>query len=157
MASVIGTDSRDDYVVTNGNAYFGLGGDDVFVVVPDSGTSAIDGGPGSDWLQLAGFVNQPAPLFSVHLSTGEYTVFGGGGSGAHGALFSIENVGGHDASDLLTGNSADNRLQGLGGDDFLKGGGGADTFEGGMALTGFGLTTLLRPVRLCVPCRSTSQ
>ena len=80
-----------------------------------------DGGPGSDTLTLPGTTGR-----NVNLVTGQVS-----GETPARDLFSIENVRGSEAADVIRANAAVNRLDGLGGNDDLFGFEANDRLEGG--------------------------
>jgi Ca2+-binding RTX toxin-like protein len=103
------------------DSLFGEDGDDWFDGGP--GADAFDGGAGSDMVSYEG----GTVGVDVNLATGTAT----GGDAAGDSFTSIENLGGTDHADTLTGDAGDNRLYGFGGDDRLLGGGGLDRIRGG--------------------------
>ena len=101
------------------NRLRGLGADDV--LGPGGGTGdVVDGGPGSDQLDLS---RSPVETF---------TDLGAGRSNGWsvGAVAAVEDVRGSEQRDTILGSSGSNRLQGLGGDDLITGGAGSDTISG---------------------------
>ncbi len=100
---------------------FGEAGDDWFCGGP--GADHFDGGAGADMVSYEGGA---APV-TVNLATGSAS----GGEAAGDSFTSIENLGGTDHADHLTGDAGDNRLYGFGGNDTLIGGGGLDRIRGG--------------------------
>ena len=86
------------------------------------GDDAIDGGGGRDVLSYAG---HPRPV-AANLATGA-----GGAQGERDRLERIEDLGGSDGDDTLTGDRGPNRLEGGAGDDTLAGGAGSDYVQGG--------------------------
>ena len=87
------------------------------------GADYLSGGNGNDW---ASYLNSTLSVV-VDLVTGT----GWGGTAAGDTLYSIENVRGGSANDVLFGNSQANGLRGEGGNDSLEGGAGSDTLDGG--------------------------
>ncbi|GIT89999.1 hypothetical protein JANAI62_05180 [Jannaschia pagri] len=116
--------------VLNGNRGIdtvnGGGGDDTIIVENGNFIDDVDGGTGTDLLDMSGYTFN---FVTVDLAAETYTV--GGGAGVQ-SVRNIENVTGSDlSSDSLTGNTGDNEIRGLGGDDTLNGLDGADTLIGG--------------------------
>jgi serralysin len=99
---------------------YGDDGDDV--LVGDTGADEINGGGGRD---QAGYTFASAAV-AASLASGR-----GSAGEALGDTFSgIEDLGGSQFGDTLTGNNLTNALQGEGGNDILNGGLGADYLEG---------------------------
>ncbi|BAI73768.1 calcium binding hemolysin protein (plasmid) [Azospirillum sp. B510] len=107
----------------------------------DGGANRLEGGAGDDWLSggtgadsliggdgidSADYAGSSAGI-DVDLSTGR----GAGGDAEGDVLSGVENLGGSDHDDRLTGDAYANRLDGRGGNDTLVGLGGADTLVGG--------------------------
>ncbi|EGF33000.1 putative hemolysin-adenlyate cyclase protein [Oxalobacteraceae bacterium IMCC9480] len=88
-----------------------------------AGADILNGGAGSDWADYTA----SAAGVSVNLATSGMA----GGDAAGDTLISIENLGGSNSGDILTGDAGNNQLSGLGGDDLLDGGAGADVLIGG--------------------------
>ncbi len=123
-----------------GDIISGLGGDDLFEL--DGAAATLDGGLGID--TLASFNNSVLVVdgnadgladvvlalrgVEVDLSTGSIV---DDGYGNIGTLISIENVGGGDFGDRITGDNGVNLLNGFGGADTLEGLGGGDILDGG--------------------------
>ncbi|AFK52466.1 beta strand repeat-containing protein [Tistrella mobilis] len=119
--TIIGTDGANQIDGGGGaDAIWGGGGDDY--LIGRAGNARYDGGGGLDTIDYA----------TGHSGTAGVTVDLAQGKGLDGAAtghtyFSIEQVIGTAASDILIGNSHDNLLTGGGGADRLTGGGGIDT------------------------------
>jgi serralysin len=116
---------------------FGGDGNDTFVIKGADIADHVDGGAGTDTLDLSGYTNT-ALGFSVNLQSGLYdftpNTFG------PFSVVSVENVLGSARADTilgsavansLSGNDGNDLLSGNGGDDTLLGGNGNDTLEGG--------------------------
>ncbi|PLY60942.1 hypothetical protein HBH1_00881 [Herbaspirillum sp. BH-1] len=87
----------------------------------------FEGGAGNDTVDYrAGYVEATSMGIDASLARG--TVIVGGGTDR---LISIENLGGTDAADRLTGDANDNRLEGYGGNDRFFTGTGRDQVSGG--------------------------
>lgn len=112
------------------NVLIGLAGNDTLIggegndrLIDDAGDDILNGGNGQDGV-------------SYHVATGsvvvDLTIEGKQNTVGAGidTLVSIENLGGSDFNDMLTGDSADNRLSGWIGNDVLNGGSGNDTLIG---------------------------
>jgi Ca2+-binding RTX toxin-like protein len=145
MTIKILTSGNDSYFApaNEGNAIYGLGGDDV--VFGGNQADTIDGGDNNDYLKGGGGVDY------LYGGSGNDTVFYGpfgntpifadlaqgiGYSLAIGLadsdyFFSIENVDGGGGDDQIYGDGNANRLSGLGGSDQLYGEGGDDVLDGG--------------------------
>ncbi|MEL7462998.1 MAG: calcium-binding protein [Pseudomonadota bacterium] len=125
--SVFGGDGADE--ITFGAAapsIYGQGGDDRVVVTQASANAVVDGGRGSDTLDLA-------QLNGVDLTVdlnaaGAQTV----GGALELTIASVENVTGADGADMLAGRSFEGgAIRGEAGDDTLSGGLGDDVLDGG--------------------------
>ena len=100
----------------------------------------IDGGEGTDWSSyLSSVEGVNVSLANVKDEEG-FVIGHEGGHAAGDRLKNIENLGGSNFDDILTGDHENNSLRGLDGDDILKGGRGndyllgekgADTIDGG--------------------------
>ncbi|MEL7462999.1 MAG: choice-of-anchor Q domain-containing protein [Pseudomonadota bacterium] len=104
----------------------GQGGDDLLVVTQAFGTHDVDGGDGSDTLDLSPLTGN---ALTVDLNeTGPQTVVGA----LSLAITQVENLIGSDGNDMLTGRKdVAGRLEGGVGIDTLTGGDGDDTLLGG--------------------------
>ncbi|MDX2198265.1 MAG: cadherin domain-containing protein [Phycisphaerae bacterium] len=107
----------------------GSGGDDTLrggegddALIGGAGSDLLDGGAGTDTAYFHTVNNQGV---NANLLTGTST----GGDG-NDTLVSIENLGGTNSSDTLTGDANANRLDGFGGNDTLVGNGGDDVISG---------------------------
>ncbi|MEO8243600.1 MAG: calcium-binding protein [bacterium] len=96
---------------------FGQAGDDYL----DGGTglNLINGGDGVDFVA---YINATEAV-TVNLVAGTANA----GAYATDTLTEVENIGGSNFGDHLTGDTHDNEITGFGGDDSLDGGGGSDT------------------------------
>jgi len=106
---------------------FGHGGDDYFTV--GQGTKVIDGGTGSDTVEIDDQAWVPAYTadgITVSLVLQGLAQATGVGNWT---LTGIENLSGSFGSDEFTGDGNDNTLAGAGGDDVLIGGGGNDVLQ----------------------------
>jgi len=126
--AVFGLDGNDVINMTGSLDYFGGDGDDTFGGLTSAGAnSTIDGGDGSDTLQL----KAPGGLVEVNLMDG---IVGGTAHIAGTTLTGIENLnaGSPHSQYSFFGDANDNILIGGNKDDILSGGpGGADTLIGG--------------------------
>jgi Ca2+-binding RTX toxin-like protein len=117
------------------NVLIGLAGDDQLnggdgndLLLDAVGDDILNGGAGQDTVSYGGAISGPVTGVVVDLTIeGEQNTVGAGID----TLLSIENLGGSDFNDILTGDGADNRLSGWYGNDVLSGGGGKDTLIGG--------------------------
>ncbi|MBG9389182.1 calcium-binding protein [Caenimonas aquaedulcis] len=101
----------------------GAGGNDI--INGGLGNDVVIGGPGSqDW---SNYGDATAGV-GVNLTLPAIVTTGGGGADT---LTGIENVGGSNFNDTLTGDGNDNALRGEGGNDSLVGNGGNDYLTGG--------------------------
>lgn len=126
----------NDRLVTNKAAAFldGGDGDDVFDVPHVSnmaGVIVIEGGAGSDTLDMSGAIGAPVKLDISLLITGAQDV----GGGQLLSLKGVENIIGGAGNDVLRGNDIDNILRGGAGDDWIWGGQGIDiaSYHDGLA------------------------
>ena len=131
---------------------FGLAGTDILKggsgddrLYASSGNDRLIGGTGYNAL-YGGYGNDTADYsatilgVNANLSTGTTThaedvnfgIFGWARFDYVDTLWSIENLIGTNAADVLTGDDGSNRLIGNGGHDQINGGGGADEIEGGL-------------------------
>lgn len=112
----------DDFVYGGAgpDALFGGAGRDI--MLGGQGADSFFGGVGEDHI---GFAYASGGI-TVNLATG----IGSGGDAAGDTYSSIENVGGTDAKDVLTGSVAANTLSGENGNDTIYGGGGNDRIYG---------------------------
>lgn len=105
---------------------YGEAGNDVFQVLDGEFGDNIDGGSGTDRLDVSNYSTYGA---IINLNTGSWDFnpsFGGPWT-----ITGVENVDGTQLADTITGDSAANVLNGNGGDDLLSGGAGNDTLSGG--------------------------
>ena len=134
IGAVYGSNFADTMTGTDGHdAFYGNSGDDVFH--GQGGDDYFSGGQGNDVLD-GGAGNDFADYFHDVVSGHGVTVDLGAGTatdpyGNADTLISIENVGGTDNNDILTGSGADNQIFGNGGNDLIVGGGGNDYIDGG--------------------------
>ncbi len=106
----------------NGNDILnGAGGNDT--LIGGAGGDTINGGTETDLVSYGTSVLG----VNVNLLTGVYS----GGDAVGDILISIENLGGSNVGDTLTGNTSANVIYGYVGSDFLNGGLGNDTLYGG--------------------------
>jgi Ca2+-binding RTX toxin-like protein len=98
----------------------------------DFGTGRIDGGDGTDWLEVNG---SDGATVDLTLTGAQPTGYG------NGPILGIENVSGgagadrllgHDGANQLSGNDGSDRLIGRGGNDLLTGDSGDDVITGGL-------------------------
>jgi VCBS repeat-containing protein len=136
-----GNDGRNFLFGSRGDNLYGFGGNDVIAL--SSAAAVVDGGTGTDLLQLDAFggwlmpdsdgdgVAEAAAAatagWTVNLSAGSMV----DGYGNSGSVTGIENVDGSTLGDILIGDVNANVLNGGDGDDTLEGGGGSDTLNGG--------------------------
>lgn len=109
----------DNYLSSRWGSQFGRGGNDVLSVVRLQPGATYDGGAGSDTLMVAsnGYLNS-----SIEISLE---------AGVEGVVIAgIENLGGGDSRNKLTGDTGVNVLAGAAGDDTLSGGAGDDALYG---------------------------
>lgn len=98
------------------------GGNDSFVTVAGDGNDTVDGGAGTDLLELS-FV----PFVIVDLNTGLVST-----TGSIDSISNFENIRATNGADQLIGNGASNLIEAFLGNDILDGRGtGADTLNGG--------------------------
>ena len=90
-----------------------------------TGNNLLDGAGGNDTVSYL-YGASAAVTVSLALAGAQAT----GGSGSD-TLIAIENLGGSNHDDALTGDGNANRLGGAQGNDFLNGGAGNDTLDGG--------------------------
>ena len=116
-------DASDNLLSGAGGTDSLSGGDGNDSLLGGTGNDVLDGGNGSDWALYTG----ATAAVTVNLSTGA-------SSGAHGSdtFISIENIGGSDYNDSLTGSNGDNRIDGGAGNDILIAADGNDTVTGGL-------------------------
>ena len=134
-----GDDGANLFLVGGGDTLYAAGGDDEIQV--DDAPAVLDGGLGVDTItlftqnQLVDVDGDGVAEFELTTNGVEVNLASGlivdDGFGGSGAITGIENVGGSEGDDLLTGDSLDNVLTGFGGGDRLRGGGGDDTLTGG--------------------------
>ena len=102
----------------------GEGGNDTFVYISFSSFDDIDGGSGTDLLDLS---NGSGANY-VNLLT---EVWGNTSATATFDAISVENVIGNSGNNEIIGSAGDNVLSGNAGDDTIEGGDGNDTIDGG--------------------------
>ena len=102
----------------------GGGGDDTFVYISFSSFDDIDGGSGTDLLDLS---NGTGANY-VNLLT---QLWGNTSASATFSAISVENVIGNSGNNEIIGSAVDNVLSGNAGDDTISGGDGNDTIDGG--------------------------
>jgi len=121
IENVIGTNYADTLIGDAGaNALTGGSGNDV--LTGGAGADALDGSFGTDRAEYLG----SAAGVTVNLATNANS----GGDAAGDVLTGIENLGGSNFADSLTGDAGANTLWGRDGDDVLSGGGGNDALYG---------------------------
>lgn len=130
------------------NRFYSLGGDDTIYggggvdrMKGGSGADQLFGGDGDDWmsgglggdafdggagLDMVSYEGGAAGV-TVNLLTGAVS----GGEAVGDTFSSIENLGGTDYADVLTGDAGGNRFYGFAGNDTLHGGDGVDRLLGG--------------------------
>lgn len=119
---LIGTNDDDSILGGDGNdLMFGGGGNDFFY--GDNGADIIKGGGGTDTVDYWNFAKEGV---WVDLASGT----GSRGMAAGDQYYGIENVGGTNFNDVITGDEGANRVRGYDGNDVIKGGGGADDLIG---------------------------
>jgi Ca2+-binding RTX toxin-like protein len=115
-------EDAEEFVGLDGNDIMSGGeGDDIFYA--DRGSDIINGGDDNDTVDY----RYATGAVTVNLSTNRVTE----ADGSIDTLASIENAGGSDYDDNITGNSKANILSGGKGNDVLSGGGDDDQFFGG--------------------------
>ena len=127
--SLTGNESANWFWTFNGNdALAGNGGDDLFTV--GLGPKVVDGGSGSDTIEILDLAFEPA--YTADGITVSLELQGQGQETGVGSwtLTGIENLGGSYGSDELTGDGNANVLAGYEGDDTLIGGDGDDILAG---------------------------
>ena len=115
---VLGGDSNDNHLAGgDGNdGLWGSSGDDM--LAGGAGADRMFGGSGEDWVI---YEDSDAGV-TVDLDAGT----GQGGDAGGDTISDIENIGGSDYDDVLTGDAMSNRLEGGAGADRLDGGSGTD-------------------------------
>ncbi|MFT3729113.1 MAG: calcium-binding protein [Terricaulis sp.] len=138
-----GDDNANVILGGAGDVLIGNGGDDLFQVSGLPGT--LDGGEGNDTIGQFTGDSQGALIADTNGDGLAELVFADhgvtvnlltqqvldDGFGRSGAIVSIENTGGSELDDTLTGSNGDNVLNGFGGVDTILGLGGNDTIDGG--------------------------
>ncbi|MGL4961824.1 MAG: M10 family metallopeptidase C-terminal domain-containing protein [Inquilinus sp.] len=120
--TLTGDANANDLRGGNGNDVLsGLDGDDT--LIGGAGADTLNGGAGVDGV----FYTKSNVAVTVNLSTG----FASGGHAQGDLLIDVENAGGSEFNDTLTGTSGKNVLSGDLGNDTIRGGGGADELVGG--------------------------
>ena len=132
-----GNDVDNLILVGGGDTAYGFGGDDQFQV--DDAPALIDGGTGVDTITVF-TSSRLIDLNSDGVAETQFTTTGVNvnlqtrrledGWGNVGVVNSVENLGGSDFADVLTGSNVDNDLWGYEGDDVISGGAGNDDIEG---------------------------
>jgi Ca2+-binding RTX toxin-like protein len=114
----------NDLIVAKGDAALVAGGaGDDRVFADGTGAYTIMGGSGLDWAYFrANDVGLVANLATQTVS---------GGYADDDRIYGIENLGGSQRADAITGSVGANALEGADGEDTLAGGGGNDTLTGG--------------------------
>jgi serralysin len=128
-----GNDANNGAIIggAGNDTMLGMGGNDTFGMSPGGtasyGNDSIDGGAGTDRVDFGG----SSALSGVVMNLAAGTLSGGGAAGAGSAtLASIENAGGSQFNDRITGSSVANVISGWIGDDTLDGGAGNDLLDG---------------------------
>jgi serralysin len=130
------------------NRFYSLGGNDVIDggggddrIKGGAGDDTLGGGTGNDWFSGGAgadafdgangldMVTYEGSALGVNVNLGTGTASGGDAAGD--SFSAIENLGGSNFADTLTGDGAANRLYGFAGNDTLNGGGGQDRMLGG--------------------------
>ena len=106
---------------------FGEAGNDVFQVLQGEFGDNIDGGTGTDRLDLSNYTSTYGAIVDLGASTWNFNP----GFGGPYTITGVEDVDGTQLADTITGDSSNNVLRGNGGDDVLKSGIGNDTVYGG--------------------------
>jgi len=102
----------------------GGAGDDYISFQTGFGHFIVDGGEGSDWLDLLSVTNPFGQSLTVDLRiAGEQALIA---DRFYVNISNIENVRGSGLADHIIGNAADNIIEGFGGDDVIDGGAGFD-------------------------------
>jgi uncharacterized repeat protein (TIGR01451 family) len=125
------------------------GGDGNDYLVGGAGDDTLDAGPGNDYFQAGGGADAMSggpgvdtALYSFDGHTADITVtldgvandgsaFDGPAGNRDNVEADVENVGGGEGNDTITGDGADNTLSGFSGNNTLNGLGGDDTLVGG--------------------------
>jgi Ca2+-binding RTX toxin-like protein len=121
--TIIGGDGDDLLYGGAGDDNLDSGDGDVEGVYGGAGNDTLNGGLGTE--DHAGYEAAAAGVtvdLSLNIATDD-------GDGGQDQLFNIENIGGSDFGDKLTGDANDNALVGNGGNDTLTGGAGIDEFH----------------------------
>ena len=120
----VGGSAYNDYLAgTSGNnELYGYGGNDY--LRGNDGGDLLDGGGGIDFVS---YYNSDARV-SLRLHTNSFS----GGHADGDTLVSIEDVGGSQYGDYISGTGGSNTIYGYGGDDYLRGIGGDDRLDGGV-------------------------
>jgi serralysin len=149
IENVVGSGFGDTLTGDSGNnRFYGLAGNDTIHggagldrIKGGAGDDSLHGGDGDDWFDggtgadaFFGDAGQDMVTYegsasgvNVNLATGVAS----GGDATGDTFTSIENLGGSNHNDTLTGDAGDNRLYGFDGDDTIRGGAGLDRIRGG--------------------------
>jgi Ca2+-binding RTX toxin-like protein len=126
---------------------YGEAGDDTFVMADVAALDHVEGGTGTDWLDLGAvvFPGDVDPMekhlgMRVDLAEGKYRYINDNGPNQIFDVFDVEcvkgsglfdNLAGNDLNNILDGQGGGDNLQGFGGNDLLRGGDGGDYVYGG--------------------------
>jgi len=137
IENITGSQSSDTLSGNSGkNILDGQSGDDSFIA--SDGEDTLKGATGNDTLDYSarGTLNGTDGI-EVTLNGDSESILEENGT-AKDHLYSIENITGSQANDIITGDDSNNILKGDKGDDTLKGGLGSDYLVGGENTTGDG-------------------
>ncbi|MFY9293476.1 MAG: calcium-binding protein [Methylorubrum rhodinum] len=104
----------------------GGGGNDTVVIRSNEAIDVVDGGAGTDLLDLSRISAGGRGVF-IDMKQAVFT-----GPGSAGSIRNVENVSGTQYRDTIYGGALANVIRGNGGNDVLEGGGGRDTVDGGV-------------------------
>ena len=104
----------------------GGNGNDIIQVFQGEFGDEIDGGAGTDTLDLSGLTTDTA---AIDLGTGTWTKTTADYGSSGGPITGVENAVGGGGNDVITGSTGANLLRGGGGKDTIDGGGGIDTAD----------------------------